>query len=115
MPQDHHGFIPSSEEDLLRRRVKLELRKRMRGLRGALPSSACAARSVRIVERVAALDVVASAQAVALFWPIEERHEVDLRGLDGLLRARGCRVAYPGIDPETRAMIFRFVGDPGQM
>ena len=115
MPQDHHGFIPSSEEDLLRRRVKLELRKRMRGLRGALPSSACAARSARIVERVAALDAVASAQSVALFWPIEERHEVDLRGLDGLLRARGCRVAYPGIDPETRAMVFRFVEDPGQM
>jgi 5-formyltetrahydrofolate cyclo-ligase len=92
--------------------VKAELRKRMRGLRKALPTVSCAERSGRIVERLVALEPIARARAVALFWPIEERHEVDLRSLDATLRARGARVAYPGVDPETRAMTFRFVAHP---
>lgn len=100
---------------MLRHRVKAELRKRMRGLRNAVPASACAERSARIVERVAALEPIARAGAVALFWPIEERHEVDLRALDERLRARGARVAYPAVDPETRTMSLRFVDHPDQM
>jgi 5-formyltetrahydrofolate cyclo-ligase len=99
---------PSAEEQL-RRRVKGELRKRMRGLRKTLPASACAERSARIVERLSAMQPVAEAQSVALFWPIEERHEVDLRPLDARLRERGVRIAYPAVDPETGAMTFRFV------
>jgi len=99
---------PSAEEQL-RRRVKGELRKRMRGLRKTLPGSACAERSARIVDRLYAMQPVAEARAVALFWPIEERHEVDLRPLDTRLRERGVRVAYPAVDPETGAMTFRFV------
>ena len=102
MPSDHHGFIPSSAEDVLRARVKVELRKRMRALRKALPASACAERSTRIAERLEALEAFAGARSVALFWPIDDRHEVDLRPLDATLRARGVRVAYPGVDPETR-------------
>ncbi len=58
---------------------------------------------------------MANARSVSLFWPIEDRHEVDLRPLDAALRARGVRVAYPGVDPETRAMTFRFVSDPDAM
>jgi 5-formyltetrahydrofolate cyclo-ligase len=112
MPSDHHGFIPSSAEDVLRRRVKAELRKRMRGLRKALPATACAERSARIVERLATLEGIAGARSVALFWPIEQRHEVDLRALDARLRERGVRVAYPSVHPETHAMTFRFVADP---
>jgi 5-formyltetrahydrofolate cyclo-ligase len=115
MPSDHHGFISSSEEDVLRRRVKAELRKRMRGLRKALPASACAERSARIIERLVALEPIARARTVAVFWPIEERHEVDLRALDSRLRERGARVAYPGVDPETHAMTFRFVEHPDAM
>jgi 5-formyltetrahydrofolate cyclo-ligase len=95
------------EEDALRRRVKAELRKRMRGVRQALPASACAERSARIVRRLEET-AIARARAVALFWPIVDRHEVDLRALDAALRARGARVAYPAIDPETRAMTFRW-------
>ncbi|HEX8792002.1 MAG TPA: 5-formyltetrahydrofolate cyclo-ligase [Polyangiaceae bacterium] len=102
-------------ESQLRRRVKIELRKRMRGLRMAMPASACAQRSARIVDRLLALDVVASARAVALFWPIEERHEVDLRTAGTRLVERGVRVAYPAIDPETREMLFRFVDRPEAM
>lgn len=114
MPSGHHGFVPSSAEDLLRRRVKSELRKRMRGVRGALPASACAERSGRIVARVAELDGFERARSVALFWPIAQRREVDLRDLDAQLRARGVRVAYPGVD-DTGAMTFRFVADAAAM
>jgi 5-formyltetrahydrofolate cyclo-ligase len=109
MPSDHHGFIPSSAEDALRYRVKAELRKRMRGVRGALPAAACAERSARIVRRLLGLDALARAERVALFWPIEERREVDLRALDATLRERGARIAYPAVDREARTMTFRFV------
>jgi 5-formyltetrahydrofolate cyclo-ligase len=102
-----HPAPPAEEQ--LRHRVKAELRKRMRALRKTLPASACAERSARLVERLAGLDPVAAAGAVALFWPIEERHEVDLRTLDARLRERGARVAYPAVDPETGVMSFRFV------
>ncbi len=48
-----------------------------------------------------------TAARVALFWPIVSRHEVDVRALDAILRARGATVAYPSIDPESRDMTFR--------
>jgi 5-formyltetrahydrofolate cyclo-ligase len=115
MPADHHGFIPSSDEDMLRRRVKAELRKRMRALRAATPASACARRSKQIVERIAALAPLAGAKAVALYWPIEERHEVDLRPLDAILRARDVRIAYPAIAPEAGVMSFHFVRNVDSM
>jgi len=110
VPSDH-GFVPSTEEDLLRRRVKTELRKRMRGLRKALPERACTEKSQRIVQSLACLEPIARAGAVALFWPMEDRHEVDLRPMHALLRDRGARVAFPEIDAETGSMTFRFVTD----
>jgi 5-formyltetrahydrofolate cyclo-ligase len=98
----------TDDDEVLRRRVKAELRKRIRGLRATAPLDACAARSAKIIERLGELEVVRAARAVALFWPITERHEVDLRALDAALRARGAKVAYPAIDPETRAMTFKW-------
>jgi len=77
--------------------VKRELRKRVQGLRKATPLDACLERSTRIVELLSTLDVVRRAKTAALFWPIEARHEVDLRALDAALRARGVRVAYPAV------------------
>lgn len=117
MSSRHHGFIPSSAEDTLRRRVKVELRKRMRGVRGALPAAVCADRSARIVERLLSLDVVARARTAALFWPMEERHEVDLRALDARLRERGVRIAYPALEAqgEHEDMVFRWVADTSGM
>lgn len=88
-------------------RAKAELRKRLRALRATTPASACAERSSRIVAALEAHPAIVSARSVALFWPIVERHEVDLRALDASLRARGVTVAYPSIDPETREMTFR--------
>ncbi len=98
-------------DEVLLRKVKTELRKRLRALRNTAPLAACQARSQKIVERLLAEPELASAQHVALFYPIEERHEVDLRPLDAALRARGVSVYYPSIDPETRVMTFREVLD----
>jgi 5-formyltetrahydrofolate cyclo-ligase len=95
-------------------RAKAELRKRLRGLRRTTPASALAKRSERIVERLAALPAVAGAARVALFWPMEAQHEVDLRALDARLRERGVEVAYPCVDAETGGMTFR-VAEPGEL
>ena len=103
-PPHSHALAP---EDVIRRKVKAELRKRIRGLRATTPAAACAARSAKLVERLAALEPLARARSVALFFPIGEKHEVDLRPHDATLRARGVRIAYPAIDPETRRMCFR--------
>lgn len=99
------------DDETIGRKVKAELRKRMRGLRNTMPASACLARSARIVASLELLPEVLAAQHVALFYPIEERHEVDLRALDASLRQRGASVYYPAIDPETRVMTFRLVTD----
>ena len=88
-------------------RAKAELRKRLRALRQTTPAAALAKRSERIVENLRELDEVARAQNLALFFPIEARHEVDLRALDADLRSRGARVAYPSVDAEN-VMHFRF-------
>jgi 5-formyltetrahydrofolate cyclo-ligase len=104
-----HALAP---EEFVRAKVKAELRKRMRGLRNAAPLEACRARSAQIALRLEAMQPLAGARAVALFWPMEERHEVDLRPFDATLRGRGVRIAYPAVDPETRAMAFRFVDGP---
>ncbi|HWL86870.1 MAG TPA: 5-formyltetrahydrofolate cyclo-ligase [Polyangiaceae bacterium] len=91
------------DEDLLRLRVKAELRKRMRGLRVTTPEQACRERSERIISRLHESTLLAPARKVALFWPIESRHEVDLRPLDRDLRARGVQLFYPTIvAPEGR-------------
>ncbi len=103
--------IDAELETTLRYRAKAVLRKRARALRGALPPGAAAERSAKIVEALAALPALREARAVALFYPIEGRNEVDLLALDAQLRAAGKRVAYPSIDPETRVMTFRYVDD----
>jgi 5-formyltetrahydrofolate cyclo-ligase len=105
---EHRADLPPSAEHILRQRVKAELRKRMRGLRRAFPLAACAERSAKIGARLLALESIAGARAVALFWPIEQRHEVDLREVDARLRHRGVRIAYPAIDEQTGSMTFRF-------
>lgn len=103
--------IDAELETTLRYRAKAVLRKRARALRGALPPGAAEARSAKIVASLAALPRLIAARAVALFYPIEGRNEVDLLALDAQLRAAGKRVAYPAIDPETRVMTFRLVDD----
>lgn len=107
-------FEPAVEA-ALRHRAKALLRQRARALRGALPASAAAERSARIVARLLTLPELAAAARVALFWPIEGRNEVDLTALDARLREGGKRVAYPSIDPDSRLMTFRYPADPAAM
>jgi 5-formyltetrahydrofolate cyclo-ligase len=111
-PFDHqphaHELAPDA---IIRHRVKTEMRKRMRGLRNTFPAAVCAEKSRAIVERLLKRPEIERAKSVALFWPIEARHEVDLREADTQLRARGVSIFYPAIDTETKAMTFRLVGD----
>jgi 5-formyltetrahydrofolate cyclo-ligase len=106
---DHsHKLAP---DEVIRLKVKAELRKRLRGVRKTTPPEACAARSLEIVKRLEGHPAVVAAKSVALFWPIVARHEVDLRTFDTSLRARGVRIAYPAIDADTNVMTLRFVDD----
>ena len=111
-PFDHtphsHELAPDA---VIRHRVKAEMRKRMRGLRKTFPAAVCAEKSRVIVERLAKHPEIERAKSIALFWPIEERHEVDLRDLDATLRGRKIPIFYPVIDDETHVMTFRLVTD----
>ena len=106
--------LGDDERTALVLRAKVELRKRLRGLRQTTPAGALAKRSERIAERLRVEGAFARAGRVALFWPIEARHEVDLRALDAELRARGAEVAYPSVDPTSREMTFR-VATPAEL
>ena len=77
-------------------RAKQQLRQRMKALRSAYPAAALAERSARVVQNVAKLPEFVAARGVALFWPLLEQKEIDVRELDGLSRAQGKRVYYPG-------------------
>jgi 5-formyltetrahydrofolate cyclo-ligase len=101
------------EDELLRRRAKLMMRRRFKSHRRALPAAAAEARSAAIRERL--LAEIAQARAVGLFWPMQERREVDLRPLDTALRERGVRIAYPRCELDPRHMAFHFVADLAAM
>lgn len=88
------AFDPDAD-DGFSLQAKAELRRRMRALRNSIPAEARAARSEQIVQRVAATTAFARATSVALFWPILERGEVDVRPLDAIARSVGKVVAYP--------------------
>jgi 5-formyltetrahydrofolate cyclo-ligase len=75
--------------------AKAELRRRMRTLRSSIPPDARAARSEKIVARVATSTLFDRAAVVGLFWPLIDRGEVDVRPLDAIARSRGKMVAYP--------------------
>jgi 5-formyltetrahydrofolate cyclo-ligase len=105
---------PEMERELARR-AKAVLRKRARALRNTFPPATLAERSARIVEKLLALPAVQAAGSLSLFWPIEQRNEVDLRAFDVALRAGGKRIAYPSIDADTREMVFRWVDRPEDM
>jgi 5-formyltetrahydrofolate cyclo-ligase len=78
-------------------RAKRQIRSRMRSLRGAHPPAALAERNARIVARLRALPELDHARSVASFWPMTERHEIDLGPLDAYLREQHKNVYYPGL------------------
>ena len=85
----------------LGQRAKTQLRARLSATRRALPPAAVQARSASIVESLARLAPLASARAVASFWPMEGRAEVDLRPLDAMLAERGVARYFPFMDPRA--------------
>lgn len=85
----------------LSERAKQQLRKRARAMRGAHAPVSLAQRSARVVERVAMHGSFQAARAVALFWPLLERGEVDVRPLDATARGAGKSVFYPFIQREA--------------
>lgn len=82
-------------ENVLRIRAKAALRKRMRALRASIPAAARAERCARIIEKLSSLPEISRATYVGLFWPILERAEIDLRGFDRSLRAKGKVIGFP--------------------
>jgi 5-formyltetrahydrofolate cyclo-ligase len=86
--------------------VKRALRQRMASLRRAVPPTARAQRSARIVEQVAALPWFRHATGVELYAAMPERGEVDIAGLDELCRAQGKRVYYPFMDAGSQPGVF---------
>jgi 5-formyltetrahydrofolate cyclo-ligase len=85
--------------------AKQELRKRMRALRMAHPAEALRLRSQAIATRASALPAFLAARSVALFFPLEDRKEVDLRPLDAEARRQGKRVYYPFLEPRGDALL----------
>lgn len=75
----------------------------MRALRRAHPIEGLAVRSASIVERLSVLDAYVQARRIALYWPLIEQHEVDLRKLDAAARAAGKGVYYPFMDDPAGA------------
>jgi 5-formyltetrahydrofolate cyclo-ligase len=84
--------------------AKRALRARLRAARAAIPEADRDRNSQRICSRVVELEVFRAARAVALYWPMLERGEVDVRELDRTARAAQKRVYYPSLGPG---------GDPG--
>ena len=101
--------------DDLKRRAKRQIRQRMRALRGAIPVAALRSRSVAIAARLLALPEVAVARSVALFFPMEEKGEVDVRLVDEQCRARGASLYYPSSGGDQGEPGFRRVEALGDL
>ncbi|MDH3624384.1 MAG: 5-formyltetrahydrofolate cyclo-ligase [Myxococcales bacterium] len=84
-----------ANEEEIRRKVKAELRKRMRSVRGALPVSACEARSAEIAKRVIALERFQLANTILVFSSI--RREVRTQAIMQAAWTAGKRVALPRV------------------
>jgi 5-formyltetrahydrofolate cyclo-ligase len=82
----------------LRRRAKLAIRKKMRGVRAALPASAIEARSSKVRERVLALTPLVEAKTVLLFASLE--HEVATDPLLDALAQQGKRLVLPRVQAD---------------
>lgn len=83
----------------LKFRAKKQLRTRMRGLRAAYPAAVLAQASARVVERVLSLPEFSAARSVGSFWPMANRHEVDVRPIADAVLAAGKQLYFPFLEP----------------
>lgn len=100
---------PSLEEDL-RRRVKIELRTRMRQVRKAMPQEVRLARAARIQETLFARDDWKRARCVLLFASM--RTEVDTSQMEKRAREEGKLVLCPRMSEDMSELDPR-VWEPG--
>ena len=91
-------FDPETLADL-KYRAKKQLRMRMRGVRAAHPESVLAQASARIVANVLAHPQFLAASGIGLFWPMIDRHEVDVRAVAAAALAAQKRVYFPFLEP----------------
>ncbi|MCC7540289.1 MAG: 5-formyltetrahydrofolate cyclo-ligase [Deltaproteobacteria bacterium] len=91
----------------LRARVKGEIRRRMRQIRGALPERAWADKSREVCARALELDPIRSATTVAAYVPI--KREVDPAGVLAAVRARGGRLALPRVVADDGRLAFHWI------
>ncbi len=105
MPRSLTSSFDEAQIAAVAEAAKLELRKRMRAVRAAHPAEALRARSQALVERARSLEAFEASRAIALFYPMIERKEVDLRELDAEARRRGKRVYYPFLEPRADTLV----------
>jgi 5-formyltetrahydrofolate cyclo-ligase len=77
------------------RRAKRQIRARMKALRQSYPAAALQARSAQIRDRLLELEPFRSARSVALYWPLLERGEVDLRNVFSSCLAQNVKTYFP--------------------
>jgi 5-formyltetrahydrofolate cyclo-ligase len=101
LPYNRNVNLDGPELEILKTRAKRQLRQRARAVRSAIPRDALKLRSDAIATRMDVLPEIAAARSIALFWPMEDKNEVDLRAFGARCRERGVRVYYP-ISGESR-------------
>jgi 5-formyltetrahydrofolate cyclo-ligase len=91
---------------------KKRLREQLRTQRLALSEAVASAASESIARRLEPF--VARHHRIALFWPMLERREIDLRGLAVALQALGREVYLPWLAEGSagEAAVFRLFQDP---
>lgn len=116
MEDSERPFTAELEQEFARR-AKKQLRVRMKALRSGYPLRALEARGQALVERVRSLSEYHEAEGVALFWPLVERGEVDLRPLCRELFEQGVRVYFPFMTPSRNGFRtgFRLVGSESEL
>lgn len=82
----------------LTQQAKIALRRQLGSIRRALPISAAAERSSRIVRRLLMHPWLVAARGVALYVAMLDRREPDLAELHRGLHERGVRLYYPFMD-----------------
>lgn len=74
----------------------------MLALRAAVPAAARVKRDEAIMAQLRGLPEVQRARSIALFVPMAEKAEIDLRPLDAEWRAEGRRIFYPRLSDVVR-------------
>ena len=81
---------------------KPTLRTRCRDARQSLTEEKYRSECRQIVARAASVSQLLEARTVLSYWPKTESREIDIRPLNSWLRARGCTVLLPIIEPYSK-------------